>query len=432
MINIQGFYSEIVTTHGYTSHLRRCGPYVIQNVEKLDSSFSSMQYSESAQIADNLFKYAVEKLHSVPYKEVNSCWRVLLTYATMMNVLFAISDLNTGDSNQTVSLPVDDLTRYKMWRLCLEKLDLCGIISGAPLWKKTIDRLTSQIHAKLNCHPILPLKRKYTDSIEQQFELSIPTPIPSISRPVPRLQSSMSLLEFSRHVAIYNTPIIIPGSISHWPAFTTRKWSLDYFKSIAGKRIVPVEVGSQYTDENWTQRLMRLEDFIDTLVSNSTSLYHNLNHSSQKKPADQFPASTSNCSKSLAYLAQHDLFSQIPLLRNDIAIPDYCYCIPLSAASNSTLTSTNSVSDSDSDVERDVRLNAWFGPASTITPLHHDGRNHNLYAQVIGTKYVRLYSPEETDKMYPYEEASSLMTNTSQVLQFVPKKKILESLTDFG
>lgn len=42
--------------------------------------------------------------------------------------------------------------------------------------------------------------------------------------------------------------------------------SLSYLKQIAGSRTVPVELGSRYTDEDWSQKLMTLAEFIDAYV----------------------------------------------------------------------------------------------------------------------------------------------------------------------
>lgn len=58
---------------------------------------------------------------------------------------------------------------------------------------------------------------------------------------------------------------------------------------------------------------------------------------------------------------------QINELRKDIFIPDYCF------TGGGELRS----------------LNAWFGPAGTVTPLHHDP-HHNILAQVF-----QLYSVEQ-------------------------------------
>ncbi|CAI0412752.1 unnamed protein product [Linum tenue] len=81
---------------------------------------------------------------------------------------------------------------------------------------------------------------------------------------------------------------------------------------------------------------------------------------------------------------------EITQLRNDICIPDYC------CAGGGELRS----------------LNAWFGPAGTVTPLHHDP-HHNILAQVVGKKYIRLYSASLSDELYPHKE--TMLYNSSQV-----------------
>ena len=57
-------------------------------------------------------------------------------------------------------------------------------------------------------------------------------------------------------------------------------------------------------------------------------------------------------------------------------------------------------------------VNAWLGPPGTVTPLHTDP-HPNLLCQVRGVKYVRLYPPSETPRMYPHQ--SGLNTNSSRV-----------------
>jgi len=114
-----------------------------------------------------------------------------------------------------------------------------------------------------------------------------------------------------------------------------------------------------------------------------------------------------------AYLAQHDLLTQIPALRADIVIPDYCYIspppfvshegqdsIPTRQRPSSPCPSISSVCSSTVSLPASTSLNIWLGPGGTISPAHTDP-HHNLLAQVFGRKYVRLYAPTQGHHLYP-------------------------------
>nr|GEV39522.1 lysine-specific demethylase JMJ30 [Tanacetum cinerariifolium] len=176
-------------------------------------------------------------------------------------------------------------------------------------------------------------------------------------------RSALSLEGFMCDYFLPGSPVLLSDSMTHWPA--TTKWNdLNYLKRVAGYRTVPVEVGKNYLCTDWKQEMLTFSEFLERMQSNTSDVP--------------------------TYLAQHPLFDQIQELRNDIVIPDYCF------AGGTEMKS----------------VNAWFGPAGTVTPLHHDP-HHNILAQVVGKKYVRLYPASLSEELYPHSE--SMLKNSSQM-----------------
>jgi hypothetical protein len=358
---------------------------------------------------DTCQQLAYQKLHDVPYREVKTCWRRLYLDATLWKVVELVEaqekavDEGRGQKHGSKKW-IDEVVRM---------LDMALILTGAPdreevveLWFSTLkallpSRCAVKMEQEVN-ESDRPLKRRKllsgdaTRELPLIFPVAIPKPAPSIRYPILRTRE-LGLSAFQAKVSntSTHTPIIIEDALEHWPALDERPWNSPGYlleQTLGGRRLVPVEVGRSYTDDSWGQKIVTFKEFMETYM-----LEDGIKTSNNNGEARQ-----------TGYLAQHDLFAQIPSLRADISIPDYCYCEPAPSPHLTHIKPTTKLEE--------PLLNAWFGPAGTVSPLHTDPY-HNILAQVVGYKYVRLYTPEETSKLYPRstDENGVDMSNTSQV-----------------
>ncbi|XP_061930024.1 bifunctional peptidase and arginyl-hydroxylase JMJD5-like isoform X1 [Apis cerana] len=237
-----------------------------------------------------------------------------------------------------------------------------GILLGAPL--PNIPDLLPKIARELNncitkSTEILDLKKLNID-----FKNSYDFILPGFIEVTQYIEPSMEL--FYKEIFMPKIPAILKDCIKHWKAL--KQWKdLKYLINVAGNRLVPIEIGSRYTDENWSQQLLNFSEFLQKYILTKN---------------DQ-----------IGYLAQHQLFEQIPELKDDFTIPEYC---------NFT----------DNDDVKQPDINVWFGPSGTVSPLHFDPKN-NFLCQVFGYKKIILYHPNDSSNLYPYD--TRLLNNTAQV-----------------
>ncbi|CAH1159504.1 unnamed protein product [Phyllotreta striolata] len=251
-------------------------------------------------------------------------------------------------------------------RKCLKCLDL-GLLLGAPLQYNTELLTDSAKYIRKLLNKCRLKNEEYCTNNESNDKVTKIEDFQSLPGKYIDQIECPSLEYFNKHYFLPQTPVKLQGCLQHWPAL--KKWQdINYLLEIAGDRTVPIEIGSHYVDENWTQKLMTLKEFIERHYLSDTG--------------------------DIGYLAQHNLFEQITELKDDIRIPDYC-CLS---------------TDYEHTTEPDI--NAWLGPKGTVSPLHHDPKN-NLLTQVYGTKQIILFSPEDTPNLYPHDD--KLLNNTAQV-----------------
>ncbi|KAK0641536.1 hypothetical protein B0T16DRAFT_420009 [Cercophora newfieldiana] len=346
---------------------------------------------------DDILSESYSHFYAYLFKELPVCWRQLYTDAVILKFaalyLFSYAGPAASDGSQDTTL--DEM---------IKTLDLALILAGAAgeqRGRRWINRALDLLEA--SCNPTElpredtpPSKRPRLSPPTQEMQtapIQQDSPVfsthepftPPVTHPI-RRTTPLSLSDFQSYMdsSLHGpSPLIITSLASTWPCLTTHPWSRPSYllsRTFSGRRLVPIELGRSYVDTAWSQRLLPFRSFLQTYITSPS-------------PSPQ-----------TAYLAQHQLFTQLPALRNDILIPDYCYTAP----------PPHPTDPSADQPELDTpQLNAWFGPAGTITPLHTDPY-HNLLVQVVGRKYVRLYSPHDTPRLKPRgREGGVEMGNTS-------------------
>ena len=343
-----------------------------------------------------LIQLAHAKIHSYPFSKVPICWRRLFTDASIGQAIRIVKD---GIETDKRAANLDDVYENQVvggegegedWaQEAVKLLDMAVIMAGAPEREEMIEELLSalQIYAEEQSDGHPRKKRRMEDDI-------FPTEgnnVPKIRKQIPT-RAALSMEAFDKHLAT-SLPLVIQDALTHWPALHERPWNSAAYlmkRTFGGRRLVPVEIGRSYTDSGWGQSIITFKRFMSEYLLQDPS---NAGHTG------------------IGYLAQHDLFTQIPSLRNDISIPDYCYINPPPLSPGPPLGDKEALPKLDEPM-----LNAWFGPAGTVSPLHTDPY-HNILCQVVGKKYVRLYAPSEGERLYPkgMEGGGVDMSNTSEV-----------------
>jgi hypothetical protein len=205
-------------------------------------------------------------------------------------------------------------------------------------------------------------------------------------------RSQISNDEFvARHVRGCR-PLVLTGHTRDWPAM--RRWSPQDLKQRFGHLDVEIQAersADPRYEENklLLRRTVRLADFVDRVVSGGATndYYMTANNEVLRRP--EFA----------------------PLLADIGTLPPGTDRAKLAAKSS-----------------------FWFGPAGTVTPLHHDTLML-FHTQVVGRKRWRFISPLEWPKLYNYNNVFSPIDLDAPDLQRYPTLadvKVLEVIVEPG
>lgn len=308
---------------------------------------------------------AKDYIQNRPYREVQSCWLRLYEEASLHRTAELLRDAAAGAFEGDWMSPI------------VKVLDLGVIVSGATVHGELYEAVFANLEVFTGQDDLESIGSPFFDVREPEL-LQSKHLVPTTRRP--------SLETFQVHLDRRTTPLLLSGVIDDWPAMQTWQQSAHMLrKTLGGRRCVPVEIGETYTHADWRQEIMPFRQFLhDYLLPDEPD--------------------------EIGYLGQHNVFHQIPALLRDIQTPDYCFSAPPeeTPASRLGLAPAPPVDE--------PQKNVWLGPKGTRTPLHTDPY-HNIFCQVFGYKYARLYPPHASESVYPrgVDENGINESNTSQI-----------------
>lgn len=314
--------------------------------------------------ADEYFSVADQELHVFPFKDVHPGWHRLYTDTSLIRAIKIIQDV--------------ERRRAEWLQQTVHLLDMAMIMTGG----FGREQMIADIFEKLDT-----MSSNEDLTIPQSKRSKILSTLPCENHSIPKIRSPIrivlhrpTLTAFEKCMHEVKEPVLLTGILDDWPAL--EKWrSKEYWNqlTLGGRRLVPVEVGRSYVDDDWGQQIVPFQQFVDEyiMVNNGKT----------------------------GYLAQYDLFKHLPKLNREIITPDYCFLDAPPPDPDTPVARGKMKADLKKMklVEDEVQKNIWFGPAWTISPLHHDPY-HNILCQVVGKKYIRLYSPKHSSKLFPRAE----------------------------
>ena len=222
-----------------------------------------------------------------------------------------------------------------------------ALILGIPL-TESLQKLIATVDSECKkLHETTPTSENVITTFKDDF--------PVVNPIVETCSEELSPEEWKSKYYNKEKPVIIRGQCKHWPAI--KKWSQpSYIVNNAGWRVVPTELG-RHRDGDWKEQLSTIKEFIEGKI---------------------VPQLTDSDESSVGYIAQHDLLSHLSFLKEDVSVPELALA----------------VSD-----ENTILSNCWIGTRNTITELHRDSYE-NLFVQVCGSKYIRLYAPNQAKNLY--------------------------------
>lgn len=400
---------RIIADHGLDDFsslpdsLQSCFTHSLQLIEKACSSSSSsgggvvVDLEQVITTCKTVVDRCTEHFHSIHHSQVTRAWLRLYVDCCLLQGLAALS-LCSGPSI------VNDEAKSSMTKDAIKALDMALIVTSAPgpsryeLVQDVIGALqevhirhskglgSSSLKSPPSSSPAFAALSLNKDAANEHvgIEKEKQETFCRATRHIKELDGIPGLEDYHRHYI--NQPFVVRRFAQDWPALDPfdenedqaatalqdpiqdgsgasglQKWqSWQYLLERTGPcRVVPVEIGKEYTHERWRQSIVPWEDFLSKAGWSSSS-------TEQQEDAED----------ETFYLAQHDVFHQFDQLRRDVLVPDIVYSCPPAPDG----LASPYVAPLDEETGEGYIMSAWIGPAQTTSPAHTDPY-YNAYGE---------------------------------------------------